>query len=257
MVYLVTSHPAGGARVYEALLDEQEGVLDFRSYDTGRARARKFLRDVAQRRQAAMLKIDVAAARGLIARAEANHPAKRPLPRGFVESRAQLRLDAAGATPGEEVVEALGSASEDRDAALERLGERIRAGELGPWPPPAEALEGVAERLQEQSSGELVVSDATRRERLQDVLGETVGEIYDERLCAATVRRFREEAFLAWRAEKEDEARDCLAGAEAFESRSGELPLAIAFLEVTLGPLLEQLGTNSAEEDSSSLLVKP
>ena len=257
MVYLVASHPGGGARVYEALLDAQEGVIEFRTYDTGRARARQFLRDVARRREAAMVEVEAGAARALLAQAEADQPSHRSLPRAFVEARTHLQLEEAGATPGDCARESLGAPEDGREAALGRLEQRILGRELGPWPPPASALEDVAKALQEQSSGGLVVSEATRRERVRGILGDAAGEIYDQALRLATARRLREEAFLAWRAEREDEARDCLAGAEAFEAGDGERELAVAFLEATLGPLLEQLETAPAEEEPSSLLAKP
>ena len=169
-----------------------------------------------------------------------------------------MQLDAAGATPGEQAKEALGTLEGDRDAALGRLERRIVGRELGPWPPPAEALEEVAKALQEQSSGGLVVSDETRRERVRGILGDAAGEVYGESLRLATARRLREEAYIAWKADREDEARDCLAGAEAFETASGEGDLAVAFLEATLAPLLEQLEkAPPAEPDPSSLLAKP
>ena len=258
MVYLVASHPSGGARVYEALIDAQEGVIEFRTYDTGRARARQFLRDVARRRQAAMLEVEPASVRALLVQAESDQPTSRSLPRAFVEARTHLQLDAAGTTPGEQAKEALGVPEDDRDAALGRLERRIAGRELGPWPPQPDALEDVAKALQEQSSGGLVVSDATRRERVRGILGDAVSEVYGESLRLATARRLREEAYIAWKADREDEARDCLAGAEAFETGAGEGDLAVAFLEATLAPLLEQLEkAPPAEEDPSSLLAKP
>jgi hypothetical protein len=257
MVYLVLSHPAGGARVYEALIDEQEGLVEFRIYDTGRSRARKFLRDLAQRRSAAMVEVDVASARGLLARTEKNHPATRPLPRGFVEARSLLALDAAGEVPGDQVREAL-SAAEDVSAAIGRLEARIAGHDLGPWPAPAASLEAVATKLQEQSSGGLVVSESTRQDRVRDILREAASEVYDAELRAVTARRLREEAFLAWRDDREDQARDCLAGAEAFESEGEAGELAVTFLHATLEPLIEQMGEAPVEEEEPpSLIAKP
>ena len=72
-----------------------------------------------------------------------------------------------------------------------------------------------------------------------------------------TARRLREEAFLAWRADRVEEARDCLAGAEAFESGEEAGELAVTFLHATLEPLIEQLGEAPAEEEPPSLIAKP
>ena len=49
VVYLLESNPAGGARMFELLLDEQRGVVDFEVYSSGRSRLRAFLKRMVAR----------------------------------------------------------------------------------------------------------------------------------------------------------------------------------------------------------------
>ena len=49
LAYLVESNPAGGVRLFELVLDEERGILEFEVYATGRSKARQFLRDLRAR----------------------------------------------------------------------------------------------------------------------------------------------------------------------------------------------------------------
>lgn len=257
MTYLVTSHATGGARIYEALLDDLRGIVEFRVYDTGRSKARKFLRELSERANASMLEVSPAMLCALLVRAAKRQPADRPAPRAFAENRSQLGLDTASSTPGEEVVAALGEPTEADAAALARLAEQAKEGRLGPWPPPVEKLRSVAEQVREGISGKLIVSGTTERERTHDVLERAAAEIYDENFAQVTADRLRETAFISWRSGREDEARECLAGAAAFASGAHDNPVARAFVEAILAPLLAELASEDAAQEESSLLVKP
>ena len=45
-VYLVASHPAGGLRMFELLLDEARGIAECHVYNSSRSRVRKFLKEL-------------------------------------------------------------------------------------------------------------------------------------------------------------------------------------------------------------------
>jgi hypothetical protein len=267
MVYLVASQPSGGAKVYEALLDELHGIVEFHVYSTGRSRARKFLRELAGRRNASMLEIEPDALRVMLARAAERQPSSRPVPRAFIEQRSQLGLDATAATPEEQVVAALGAGDGSERERLERIVERVKTGALGPWPPAGETLTRAAEPIGEAAKSSLIVSGDTERERNRELLERAAADIFDEAFTAATVRRLRQTAFALWRHEREEDARDCLAAAAAFEANTSEQPVARAFAEVWFGRLLENLASAQAQEsaedagdtdgDGESLLVKP
>ncbi len=250
MAYLVESNPGGGVRIFEVIFDSGQGILDCATYSTGRSQARQFLRD-AQKRRFPALPVPADSLRRLLAEAARAHPAEKSLPRDFSESRGRLTRSPEGArTPGELAREALGADG----GSLARAAELTRERQIGPWPPSEEILRSVAERLQELLEGKIIVSGAQRRERIDAVLGDTLGAAYDAAGSARMVGRFEETAFVFWKQGREDDARACLAAARSFgDTPPGENAVARALLETALAPLLDRL----REEEDTSLIVKP
>lgn len=245
-VYLVTSHPSGGARVFEVLLDEVRGVLGLQVYATGRAKVRRFLRDGAREGRFAV-PAPPAAVRALVRRVAAAQPPERPLPRGFSEWRSQVAgADEAAATPGELARAEL--AGEAEPAQLRRAAELVRSGEIGPWPPALEALEVSAQRISQAAEGVLIVGAAQRREQIQRAFDAELVGLFSGSFAEASARRFEETAFVLWKREREDDARACLAAATALRAGSpAENPVARAMLEGVLAPLLRKLEEGAAE----------
>jgi hypothetical protein len=262
MAYLVASHPAGGARIYEAVLDDVRGIVEFSVYDTGRSKARKFLRELSGRARGGLIEIEPNSLRALLVHAAEQQPADRPAPRSFVEHRSQLGLEAAGTTPADQVAAALGGAARDETGRLDRLVKLVRERELGPWPPPLETLRRVAEPLSEETGGKLIISGAAKQERRIQLLAGAAADIFDQSFAQATATRLRETAFVLWRSEREEDAQDCLAGAAAVEASAADNPVSLALVEVWFGQLFDESpDEDSSGEDSSddetSLLVKP
>ncbi len=239
MVYLVTGHPSGGARIFEILLDEQRGICEFELYNTGRSEVRRFVRQFTRREGFPGVAVEPESARALIARCAARQPASRPLPRGFAEWRGKLAPGDGALAPGLQVRAALGACGDA--AALGRVAARIRDGALGPWPPAAEALQPLASRFEELRNSSLVVSEHQREEQAEAAIGEAQSSIFDEVFCAICSDRCEESAFLLWKQERGDEARDCLAAAEAFRTRAGAQPVARAMLDTLCAPILARM----------------
>lgn len=237
--FLVTSHPSGGARVFELVLDEVEGVLDCRVYSAGRSKVREFLKEFEG--QGSAVSAPSESVRAWIARvAEAQRPG-RPAPRMFSEWRGELTRSSAGtSTPGELVREALGAT--EAPAALERAVTLARESQIGPWPPLPELLQELVEKLDELGKSTLVVSPAARREQSDGVLEEALPRIYAEPHAERTAARFEEAAYVLWKGGVEDDARACLAAAVAFRAGDpGANPVARVMLEVVLEPALRKL----------------
>jgi hypothetical protein len=275
--YLVASNPAGGARLFEVLLDESQGVLDFRVYTTARGKVRRFLKAFGQGGRLAAVPAPPAAVRALVARIAAGHPADRSLPRAFSEWRGQIAAGGEGAkTPGELAREALG-AEQGREAAaqrgeaerrrapaepgaapLRRVAEQVRAGELGPWPPAPEVLKPLVEQLGEIARSQIIVSGAQRRQQADRTLEQALPAIFTGRFGEDTALRFEETAYVLWQRGEEADARACLAAARAFrQGGAGENPVARALIEAVLAPVLAQLDQEVQAEDERSRLVKP
>ncbi len=135
MGYLVDSRPSSGARLFEIRFDEGRGILDFKVYNAGRSKVRGFLKSLTENSGRRLFEVDRDALRALVWRAARAQPTDRPLPTSFIEWRGRLFSDELEKqpTPGELAAKAIATA--DRGAALEAVTERVRAGQVGPWPP--------------------------------------------------------------------------------------------------------------------------
>jgi hypothetical protein len=264
LLYLATDHPSGGVRMFMVACDEERGIVEFELYSSGRRDARNFLRDFRKRERFAGVEAPPAAVRALLARAVAEHPSERPLPRGFSEWRSRITEDAEGeATPGEIVRGALAPA-EPVPQALERVIALMREGELGPWVARPGALDAALPKLRDIQSGVVIVSGAAKQERVQAVLDETLEALYASPSDERTARRFEESAYVLWKSDREDDARACLTAADTFRKEPAmSNPVARAALERLLAPVLAQLEEDAEEkseaddEEASSVLVKP
>jgi hypothetical protein len=257
ILHLVESSPGGGARLFELMLDEVQGVVGFEVYSAGRSRVRRFLKGVLQQRDFPSVETQPAAARALIARIASEQSEERPAPRSFSEWRARLTAGSEdGETPGEQARAALGD--ELGPGLLDRAVELVKAGAVGPWPPPGPTLERFTERLKQQAESPIILSGVQRREQLEALLAEAAGELYAGRFGEQTAMRFREAAYVLWKSDRVEEARACLAAARAIlETAPSENPVVRALLELPLGALLAELREGEAGDEEPSLLVKP
>jgi hypothetical protein len=246
MLHVLRSNPAGGARIFEATLDEERGVLDFRVYRTGRSQLGELVRELRRGGGLASVEVEPAAGLCLLARVAAAHPARRPLPRPFLEWRGRIfeAGPASGLTPGEQARAALGAVGTSED--LERAARLAREGEIGPWPPGSEALEAAITAIRQRSEA----SAADEREAgLAAALAEVADRIYTGTGGAVMASRLEESAYVFWRRDREADARACLAASAAFrESPAAAEVVARALLETLFAPLLSDLrGKQDAE----------
>jgi hypothetical protein len=254
IAYLVEADPSGGARIFEVMLDEERGVVEFEVYSAGRSKVRRFLRELVQRDRRPAVEASPDAVRALIARVAGYQRSNRPAPRGFSEWRSRVATAPEGTpTPGETVREALG---EIDPGHVERATELVRQRELGPWPPENPALQTAAEKIVEIEKSELVVSASARREQADRIIDETCAEIFVEPFAPRCAERFEEMAYVYWKWGRDDDARACLAAADAFRSRApADQPLARVMLEVLLAPVRDRL-EEAADGEEDSLIVK-
>jgi hypothetical protein len=253
LVVLLEANPGGGARLFELVVDEARGVLECQVYTSGRRDARRFVKALADRKHLAVVEAPAGAVRALLARLADRRDPERPVARSFAEWRSHLTAGAADARPpGELAREAL--AAGEATGALDVVAELVRKGELGPWPPARPVLERIAARLREAVEGRVIVSGATRRERIRAALDACVAEAFAGDAAVEAAARLRESAYVSWKTDREETARALLAAARAFEERApAENPVARALLETTLGPFLQSLEA----EEPASLITPP
>jgi hypothetical protein len=253
LALIVEAHPTGGARIFQAAVDLERGILEFQVLSATRSQARRLLREMTANAALAAVSAPRDAVAALLARAAEAQPPDRALPPAFEEWRSQVARPAAGTrTPGDLVRAAL---PEPADLGRAReVAARVAAGELGPWPPPLEQLRALAEKVRQISESSLLVSDDQRRAQTEGAIGDALEARYEAAARERTAQRLEEGAYVAWRRGREPEARALLATATVFRERSPrDNPAARALLDRVLGPMLEAL----RDERASSLLVRP
>jgi hypothetical protein len=241
MAFFLEPHPNGGVRVFEVVFDDARGVVEFRVLQAARGNARRFLEDLAAENQTGAAELDAASVRAAVAFAAQRQPKDRPAPRGFAEWRSHVAASAPGAKlPGEIAEAALGAnlSRDDLSAAVKLVSE----GRVGPWPPPRERVLPILERVRADLASPLVVSGATKAERMEDRLREALADVYDADAAAIAAHRFRESAFSFWRSGDEAAARACLAAAREFAAaQPADNPVARALLGRVLRPAFDAL----------------
>ncbi|HEY8493065.1 MAG TPA: hypothetical protein VIN04_04180 [Myxococcota bacterium] len=253
LLVIVEPSPSGGARLFQAAIDLERGVLEFHVLSATRSQARRLLRDLETNPKIPAARAPRDSLAALLARAAAAQPPDRALPPVFEEWRSRVARPPEGAqTPGELARAALGGAADV--GAARAVAERVAAGALGPWPPPLEALRELAEKVQRTAESPLLVDDQQRRAQVENVVGDALDERFAGARGEAAAARLEEAAHVAWRRGDEAYARELLAAAALFRERAPrDNPLARALLDRVLGPMLEML----REERAASPLVRP
>jgi tRNA U34 5-methylaminomethyl-2-thiouridine-forming methyltransferase MnmC len=189
----------------------------------------------------------------LIERSAAAQPADRPAPRAFAEWRSHIANPPAGAsTPGELARAALAADDAGVVGDVGRAVAMVRDQSIGPWPPPNETLSEIVKRLGEMAEGVVVVSAAAKQEQLDRELDEAVDRVFDAGFAGCTANRFEESAYIFWRREALEDARACLAAANAFRGSKAEFgELGRAMLEVVLAPALKSIEQPPEKTESS------
>lgn len=248
LVYIVESNPSGGARIFEALLDVERGIVDFQVYRAGRRQVGEFVRDLEKRPRFAAVEAAPESVRALIARRLAGQSAERSLPKAFSEWRGKLSLaDEATTTPGERVRVELADPGEA--LATPGLVEEVEQGSIGPWPPQPEVLERVALALREEFAP--LGRDPSILEARVD---EEVSSLYlAGETARANAERFEETAYLYLHDGKEGLARACLGTADELRSEGGERgPVLQALMSGVTGALTRDLEKRLGWTDESS-----
>jgi len=252
IAYLVEGNPSGGVRIFEVMFDEERGIVGFEIYTAARGKARRFLQELTSRGRLPAVEAPPEAVRALITRVSRYQPSNHPPPRAFIEWRSRVTAAPSGtATPGELARAELGPSGSD---LVGRVVEMIQEREIGPWPPENPALQAAAEKVVDLGKSELVVSATARSEQVEGIVGDALAEIFDAGFASRCAERFEEMAYVFWRQDREDDARACLATADAFK---GEVPdyetPARAMLDVLLKPALSALeeGNDSSAGEKS------
>jgi len=255
LVFLVEAHPSGGARLFQVLLDEIRGIVEFDVYVTNRSKVRGFVRKLTESKSTGAVEIDAGMARGLIRRISQLHPVDRPLPRSFSEWRRKLEEGASESSPRDCLVEDAGAdwvarieSQDDSIAAWDRAAGRVRDSTLGPWPPSQAEVQLVSEKLDTAIDAVLELDGEARTTALEAALAEATLGLFAGDHGSRTASRLEVSAYVAWKAERPDEAKDLMAAASIFRARQTDRnPVARAMLEICVASALKRVEEDSPE----------
>lgn len=237
LVYLVEPNPSGGARLFEILLDEHRGIVDFEVYAAGRSKIRRFVKEALERTRFPAVQASPESLRALVARIADRHPPDRALPAAFSEWRSKIAIP--GETPGDQAVAAL--RPDDGQDALARAVDLVKKGTVGPWGPTAAELSDLVESR---------VGEEAAKEAGEEDWGGLAAELFGGEGAQVCAERFRESAYTLWKLGHEDDSRACLAAALAFVEEGGRNLVAAAMAEVLLSSAVEALrARNTKAED--------
>ena len=261
MAYIVENDPSGGARLFAAAIDEDRGVRELEVFSAGRSKIKAFIRDCTRRDEYPAVEAPIEAVRALIARSAGAQPADQPAPRAFAEWRYRIANPAEGtSTPGELARAALTADGTAEVGDVGRALALLRDQSIGPWPPSNATLSEIAHRLGEAAESLVVVSAAAKQEQVDQALDEAVDRVFEPGFAGSTANRFEETAYIFWRRGALEDARACLAAANAFRGSKAEYrELGRAMLEVVLAPVLESIEQRSekTENRDGSSMVSP
>jgi hypothetical protein len=214
--YLVDSHPAGGARMFEIRFDEARGILDFKLYNAGRSKVRGFLNSLTKGTGQRLFEVERDPLRALVRRASLAQPIDRPLPTSFVEWRSRLFSDELEGqqTPGDLAREALGTTSGEADSTvgLDTTLAEIRNGQLGPWPPKTIWVSDWMTKGREATEGLEGKARAKAIESWLEQVTESLAKETEPKLLSC---HLDEMAWIRWKSEAEAGARALLAVSES------------------------------------------
>jgi len=256
MGYLVESHPAGGARLFEIRFDEGRGILDFKIYNAGRAKVRGFLKSLTAGSGRRLFDVERDALRALVWRASRAQPVDRPLPTSFVEWRSRLFSDDLEKvpTPGDLAREALGEGT-DPAGSLTALIAEVQQGTLGPWPPPTSWVGDWMDRGRESALG---LEGEARAEKIESWIDEVAASLEEQTDFALIARHLDELAWVRWQGGQEQQARALLSVSSALaEDPQTRAALTRARVESLFEPFLAELRKPAEGDDSSASDSEP
>jgi hypothetical protein len=252
MVCLLVPDRAG-ARLYEAVLSDSDGVISVRRYDVRLRAGRSFLRELRQHPdQARQLGVPGGEVRELVRRARALC-AEPPSGREASWLEEMMEGDE-GPTPGGRLREKLAGGERPSAAVADAaLAARIEAERLPPWPLAGPEIAECARELAEADTSPLVLSPAQQQERRAERVAEVAAAVFTSETRERLAARLEETAVF-WQDEGDDEGvRAALAVAERV--RGGDPPESIDLLRRLLDLSLEIAGRQAAEEQEGKLIV--
>ncbi len=171
----------GGVGVYQAELNDVEGLVDFAGGTIGRSRYRSLSRDLLGDGERALLEISYSEAWQRISRAASrSREASRPLPEGYLDAKNTLPEPKQDAQPAPDPKSLFDPVEIGQNQDLIREAADLHdLEEFSDWMPDEDTLKTVQSKLEEVESGQVAINEQQKIEQVQKVLDRAVEHLLE------------------------------------------------------------------------------
>jgi hypothetical protein len=260
IVWLVQPSPGKGLNVFQAVLSESRGIIDFDALEA----PRKWLRGLlgrAKENRMLVVEGDYSYAQFLIEEGyQKTQARKRNPPPSYLDWRSTIGITLS--TPPQPLIYQVLKVEEikaDPDL-LARSGELHQLPEFQLWVLPIEQAEKYIARGKEATEGRILLSPQQQKERLNAIFLEAVEELFREEERARYKRRLEETAYLLYKTQREEEAKKALAAALALGPDglpSAQHPFVETLVKKSINLPVISEKEEKDEQEGPSLIVKP
>jgi hypothetical protein len=264
LVFIVQPRAPQGMTLFEALVSDERGLVEFNAYETQRRGVDKFIESLRTRPGLLLTSTSTSHARHLVGSAlERNVKSGTPVPAGASELRPYWDAGEEAPAPSASVEP---GADED-GSALAASAQLLEQEAFKGWYVGPELVNPSVERTREAAHSKIVLSPLQKQERLAGVIREATDEVFSASGPGSLRERYAERLLEMARllalqgddrgARQAKAAGDRLADPEA---RPSLIPFAYALLEKTVTLLTrdaEEQEKKAREEQGPSLIMKP
>lgn len=272
----LAGHRRGHLYLFQAVVNDERGLVRFSVVETSRRGLRQSVAEAEEAKSFPVVSIEPEYALALIEGAAARQLAPEaagvpasglaPLPAAYRAARPLLapgEAASAGGSPQPAPILARrgldgGMDAAEQEARLARSAELHRLAEFAGWLLPDETIRPLVEALDDAARSPLIVGEAQRRERFQEIFDSFADRTFDDATRDRYRGRLEAQADYLDRRGREDDAKTALAAARGLSPlgpRPSRHPFVIALVQKHLALIAAEARRRAAEEPR--LIVPP
>ena len=257
--WLAFVNPMGQLRLFQSVLNDTQGIIEFLTFETSRKNYRSFIQSLVEQSEAQPFKAEPGFIFHLLEEGyQRNLQSGTPVPEGYQQSRGLL---------SERFL------SESKDAVAVFLEERMgkfdsihlessdslhELGEFKNWSLDQESLQRCEQLLMETEHSTIVLTPVQKEERRAEALKKIVEDFFTPEQRSLYQRRLQDTAFLLWQADRQKDSDCALAVADTLAREDfspTRIPFAMKLLEKNFRPADKP--STPPEKEPSPIIVTP
>lgn len=259
LIILVIPRIPRGLHTHEALISDTEGLLDFRRDDMTRKALHTFLENLRERVKLPIVEIPPAYGRFLMEEAYARtEKREKTPPQEFLTAKRQISdIDNGIQDP---LIYGVLDADEIKgnDRFLIDSKDLLRKGDVFNWVLEPEEVEPYATAVREAEESKIALNPTQKEEWLQGIYRRALEELFPEDRRLLYKRRLEEMAYVLFKLDRTEEAKQCLAAALDLEKELSSLRPNPFLHQLVVLSIYRLLAVASEEEEKEpSFIVKP